>query len=203
MRQRRALNELSTALRRWTEDFVRTTTGLHDDLESWNEGAAAPDPVVDRSSTSFCCEGCVEFVELISVMLLALHTEHSGRWLDVVRSDASRALLISVTADLRPVTMALDNYLPQEGTTLDHDMSDAIVAAFTDARAQNRLAGRLPLGLAGYVSINRRPGGMTESVRGQSAPDDVLETALILWEPEGVGPYRRWSAALQAARLLR
>lgn len=99
--------------------------------------------------------------------------------------------------------MVLDQYSVHHDHTLDADLADAVVAAYTAVRHGSRVALRLPFGLAGFVAIHRNNGGFSEVDRDGQIPDDVLETAMVLWDPESQGPYRRWPAALQAARLLR
>lgn len=204
MRQRRQLNQLSSHLRQWAElnvspeelDPSGTDSTPGSDTDHPEAGSLGVPGVQ-------CCASCSRYRRTLGSIFADLHTSLAGSWQDMVRSDASRALLSAVTADRRPVTMALEHYQPRTDQSIDGDVADAVVAAFTASRQGGRVALRLPLGLAGYIAIHRQPGGLSEVDRDASTPEDVLEIAMVLWEPDGQGPYRRWPDAVRAARLLR
>jgi hypothetical protein len=150
-----------------------------------------------------CCPGCDRLVQQLAELLTEVHFDACSRLDETLRSEQSRNILSAMTADHRMVCMALDQYQPHSDRSLDADISDVVVAAFTTAQRGTRVALRLPFGLAGFVAIHRNPGGYSEVDRDASLPDDVLETALVLWEPDEGGAYRRWPAALEASRRLR
>ena len=150
-----------------------------------------------------CCAGCDRLVQILAELLTDVHSRACSRLDESLRSEQSRNILSAVTADHRMVCMALDQYQPHSDRSLDADISDTVVAAFTAAQRGTRVALRLPFGLAGFVAIHRNPGGYSEVDRDATPPDDVLETALVLWEPDEGGAYRRWPAALEASRRLR
>lgn len=135
--------------------------------------------------------------------LLAVHSELVGRWQQHVQSEEARDLLRGLATSETEAVIALDQYRSHVDPTLDGDIADCIVSAFTLCRTDTRVALRLPLALASFVALHRNPDGFTEADRDGSTPRDVVETALVLWSPDQEGPYRRWPQSLAAARLLR
>ncbi len=198
MRQRRQLDRISSELRRWVgPDLALVITDVTpEDADDDHVGH-------ERPGTDRCCGACDDHLRVLASSLTELYTTLAGRWFDQVRGDRSREVLAAVTGDRRQVTMVLDQYRPHTDPSLDADLADAVVASHAVVRHGTRVTLRVPFGLAGFVAIHRLPGGLSEVDRDPSIPDDVLETALVLWEPDGQGPYRRWPAAVAAARLLR
>lgn len=201
MTRRRVLNELSARLRSWQDTHLGPTPDGYLTLDA--AITSSSDPAHDLAVVGGCCAACGVNRALVGRILTDLHESAAGRWQAVTRSEPSRRLLAAVTTDMRAVTMVLDQYSVHHDHTLDADLADAVVAAYTAVRHGSRVALRLPFGLAGFVAIHRDNGGFSEVDRDGQIPDDVLETAMVLWDPESQGPYRRWPAALQAARLLR
>jgi len=118
-----------------------------------------------------------------------------------LETDAVRSALTDRSSDKVVLIAALDEYQPhdEETASVDGDLADVCAAAFTYARAANRIAIRAPRGLVNFLAIYRRSGGFVEAANDPSLDPKVVETALVLWEPDSGSAYGQWRNAIAAA----
>lgn len=123
----------------------------------------------------------------------------------LISSEQVRLGLQQMTVDRGDVVAAFDAYEPHrdDSATVDGDLADLAVAAFTIARTGDRVAVHAPKGLVQFVALYRKRGGYVEADANGTTDPKIVETALVLWEPNTSSPYSRWPAALQAAHRLR
>jgi len=113
--------------------------------------------------------------------------------------------LTYMTSDRTFVTAAFDAYRPhqEETATVDGDLADFATSAFTLAHTGERVAVCAPRGIVQFIALYRNGGGFVEADATTTHDLKVIETALVLWEPNTQSPYSRWPSALQAASKLR
>jgi hypothetical protein len=121
-----------------------------------------------------------------------------------LEAEEVRAALIERSPDRVIIIPALDNYQLHDDITAsaDGDLADVCAATFTYASTVERVAVRAPRGLVNFLALYRKGGGFVEADNDPDTEPAVVETALVLWEPDSTSAYGRWRDALAAAHKL-
>lgn len=110
----------------------------------------------------------------------------------------------SLFTDSVEVLAAFDNYQmhDEQSASIDGDITDVAAKAFRVAENGERIAVLAPRSLVRYMAIHRKSGGYTEAAEESNLHQSLIETALVLWDPDSPSEYNRWSVSLSAAKRL-